>query len=1009
MLHRIIAAFFLLPASFVVFGREWFSSLRLGPWYFFGKVIKAGPQLVRKRSRLFNLLVFYPMRAGIEIVHRKDLKFVVRAALRVCLRPVQRQLGISSVAVPAVDPSCALPPAPPLPPLSLESLVRMVQAPSVHVLSLDIFDTLLTRPVVDDPRDIFHLVAAKVDDAFDLDFVALRWHAEKELGDPYATLDDIYAHIQRRHGLSPELAARLKKEEMLCERTLLQPRPDMLELCRAAQAAGKRIVAVSDMYLPSSFLLEVLHEKGFAAVEAVYVSAEHKARKSDSGALFDIMLRKEQVDAANVLHMGDHTRSDVAVPLSKGMAAVHIPSVRQMLRARGGDMAAVLIETARQDPLWGLLLGQALDQIFARPEHSPETLDRCPDTAAISRLALGPLVTALCLKVRDIAMREGCPRVYYASRDGWLPSRVHAVLQEKLGGPEGVYFHAGRRAYFPFLADSFIDYARTRKVAADMDSYTLADLLRGHFGADAAPLLALLSPAEQTLPFCKQQDQCLGILKRLDPQITGLMEGRKARARRYYATVFPEDAQRFLVFDVGYSGSVATALSAITGKPCDKLYCWQTTANHTADRQNGTKTFLLIPEEDYSPYHLILEEMFSPCCGGVVDFDAQGHPRHEAFAPSPGMRGALDSAHASCLDYVQATLDRFGQYSPLLAGARADGALEIFRQWFQKKPLSNRAALRDIIFPDPVYLERPLSLEDKLDSHLAHATVFTATGFDDAANVLPLSSLSCPACQDLPRTGLHIHIYNGALAQEFARYLQQFPVPFDVFVTHVKTADRSHLQALFNRDILPLANAVTIVQTPNRGRDVAPWLSGVGQALQKYDLCCHVHAKESVYAAPGFGTAWRTYLLDNLLQPAAVWATLAAFASDQHLGCVFPAFYKFLKEGMTHAGTPPYSTSTEYSMILDLMSRMGLPGEYARSEQFFSGGTMFWYRPQALQPLLECGLRFEDFPEEPIGVGGTLAHALERIPPLVCTRRGYRVRSLTCFPSIQYPPERFQD
>lgn len=101
---------------------------------------------------------------------------------------------------------------------------------------------------------------------------------------------------------------------MLCERTLLQPRPDMLELCRAAQAAGKRIVAVSDMYLPSSFLLEVLHEKGFAAVEAVYVSAEHKARKSDSGALFDIMLRKEQVDAANVLHMGDHTRSDAGCP-----------------------------------------------------------------------------------------------------------------------------------------------------------------------------------------------------------------------------------------------------------------------------------------------------------------------------------------------------------------------------------------------------------------------------------------------------------------------------------------------------------------------------------------------------------------------------------------------------------------------------------------------------------------------------------------------------------------------
>ena len=1008
MLHRIIAAFFLLPASFVVFGREWFSSLRLGPWYFFGKVIKAGPQLVRKRSRLFNLLVFYPMRAGIEIVHRKDLKFVVRAALRVCLRPVERQLGISSVAVPAVDPSCALPPAPPLPPLSLESLVRMVQATSVHVLSLDIFDTLLTRPVVDDPRDIFHLVAAKVDDAFDLDFVALRWHAEKELGDPYATLDDIYAHIQRRHGLSPELAARLKKEEMLCERTLLQPRPDMLELCRAAQAAGKRIIAVSDMYLPSSFLLEVLHEKGFAAVEAVYVSAEHKARKSDSGALFDIMLRKEQVDAANVLHMGDHTRSDVAVPLSKGMAAVHIPSVRQMLRARGGDMAAVLVETARQDPLWGLLLGQAIDRIFARPEHSPETLDRCPDTAAIARLALGPLVTALCLKARDIAMHEGYPCVHYVSRDGWLPSRVHAVLQEKLGGPEGVYFHAGRRAYFPFMADSFIEYARTRKLAADPDSYTLEDLLRGHFSSEADQLLALLTKEELNIPFCKQQQRCLDILERISGPLTNLMEARRERARRYYASVFPSGANRFLVFDMGYSGSISTALSTIAGTPFDKLYCWQTAANKAADVQNSTKTFLLMQKENYTPYHLILEEMFSPCSGGVVDFDEQGHPCLEIFMPAPSMRKALDAAHTSCLEYAQAALDRFGQYSPLLASARADGALEIFRQWFQKKPLSNRAALRDIIFPDPVYCDRLLSLEDKLDSPLAHATVFTATGFDDTANALPLASLSCPVCQDLPRIGLHIHIYNGALAQAFSRYLQQFPVPFDVFVTHVKTADRSHLQALFNRDVLPLANAVTIVQTPNRGRDVAPWLSGVGQELQKYNLCCHVHAKESVYA-PSFGIAWRTYLLDNLLQPEAVWATLAAFAKDQYLGCVFPAFYQPLKESMTSAGTPPYSTNIEYSMILELMSRMDLPGEYARNEQFFSGGTMFWYRPQALQPLLECDLRFEDFPEEPIGVGGTLAHALERVPPLVCTRRGYRVRSLTCFPSTHYLPERFQD
>ncbi len=109
-------------------------------------------------------------------------------------------------------------------------------------------------------------------------------------------------------------------------------------------------------------------------------------------------------------------------------------------------------------------------------------------------------MTALCLKARDIAMHEGYPCVHYASRDGWLPSRVHAVLQEKLGGPEGVYFHAGRRAYFPFMADSFIEYARTRKLAADLDSYTLEDLLRGHFSSEADQLLALLTKRRAGYP-----------------------------------------------------------------------------------------------------------------------------------------------------------------------------------------------------------------------------------------------------------------------------------------------------------------------------------------------------------------------------------------------------------------------------------------------------------------------------------------------------------------------------
>ena len=61
---------------------------------------------------------------------------------------------------------------------------------------------------------------------------------------------------------------------------------------------------------------------------------------------------------------------------------------------------------------------------------------------------------------------------------------------------------------------------------------------------------------------------------------------------------------------------------------------------------------------------------------------------------------------------------------------------------------------------------------------------------------------------------------------------------------------------------------------------------------------------------------------------------------------------------------------------------------------------MMWYRPPALRQLFACELGLEEFAEEPIGVGGTLAHAMERLPAVVCARNGYAACSLT-----RYAPE----
>lgn len=53
-------------------------------------------------------------------------------------------------------------------------------------------------------------------------------------------------------------------------------------------------------------------------------------------------------------------------------------------------------------------------------------------------------------------------------------------------------------------------------------------------------------------------------------------------------------------------------------------------------------------------------------------------------------------------------------------------------------------------------------------------------------------------------------------------------------------------------------------------------------------------------------------------------------------------------------------------------------------------GTCFWARTSALKELLEVQWKYEDFPDEPMAIDGTISHAIERIFPFVAEDAGYQ-------------------
>lgn len=959
--------------------RAWLNALAAGPACFFSGVVKSAPLHVRRTSSVWhNLLVYWPMKAGVDLVHTRSLRTTAGKLWR------RLKKGRAGWECPPSRPDARAGKGFYPSPLSPEIIRRMIREPGIKVVSFDIFDTLLLRPALH-PKDIFYLIAARVDSIYNVDFVKMRWNAEEGTGKPNATIYDIYAYMRRKYSLEAATAEALLKEEIHCEAVLLAPREDLRVCYDEAVKLGKRVIAVSDMYLPADVLRSFLRENGYEHIAAIYVSCEYDRRKSD-GALYDSVITAENVHSSEILHIGDNNQADCLAALTRRITAVHSPSPLTQCLDADPDFAVLVGTIARREPFWSLLLGFALHRFCAEGEGETTRIADVGKPRRFATLTMAPLLTGYCLSLAgDADLRNAYKQIHFASRDGYLPYKVYSVIGRYVTCLPGVYLYAGRRAYYPFLHDSFFDYASSLEPSGD-SGYTLHDFIHAHFSS--AEFLEILESdltgEEKSLSFFAQRERCLRILGRYKEDIAAFMATKRAKIKKYYTSVFLSQEKRHLVFDLGYSGSISQALSTATGKAVDKLYFWATSANKKRDKAHGTRTRTFMRNRGYIPYNLLFEEAFSPCSGGVVDFDQDGLPVFEALPVSENFRADMAAMHEACLAFAEAFCTRFDAYLPYVRPASGDAVVDICRFLLSDNPFRNQRLFRNIVFPDPLHHASVSSLEYKVERFLTQKTVFSGTGFADPHHVF----IPDPSFAAAPRTGMHLHLHNLALADEIVRYLRDFPAPLDLFITITDEAAAGSVRNLFSPICIPTVKSVRVLPMPNRGRDIAPWVLGMRPHQADYELFCHLHAKESPHF--DFGDAWRRYLFDNLLQPSAVGDIFMLFRQRPRLGCLFPPVFPQLAAFMTVRDIPPAGLKGECRLAGELLRRMGLRDEICRSEIFFPVGNMLWYRPHALRQLFTFDLALEEFAAEPIGVEGTLAHALERLPALIAARNGYQ-------------------
>ena len=308
-------------------------------------------------------------------------------------------------------------------------IIKCICDKNTLYVSFDIFDTLLIRPCIY-PKDIFSILATKFDKQFDIDFFNVRTSAEREIKNKNAALKDIYQYIKCKYNFSDEIINILMKEEIALETQLLSVRNDVKEFYDLAIKNNKKIIAVSDMYLPSKVLQEILSKKGFDKIEKVYVSNEYSARKDD-GELFKIII--SELKTQSICHIGDNYNSDFIIPNSIGkIVGCYYPSIIDFLKSANfyfyriiNNISCKNVAEANRN----LFLGYVFNNYwFALDKNNiygifNNIVDFC-------NLFLGPYLYFINFQIlRNNLIQNNYKKIFFVSRDGYLPYIVYNKLK----------------------------------------------------------------------------------------------------------------------------------------------------------------------------------------------------------------------------------------------------------------------------------------------------------------------------------------------------------------------------------------------------------------------------------------------------------------------------------------------------------------------------------------------------------------------------------------------------
>ncbi len=406
-------------------------------------------------------------------------------------------------------------------------------------ISFDIFDTLIFRPF-SEPTDLFYFIGEELGI---MNFKELRRQMEKKArnqcyeikGHYEVTLEDIWNLLEHEIGISKTKGMRVEIET---EHQFCYANPFMQEVYKELQKKGKKIIIVSDMYLPRNVLQEILERNGYESYEKLYVSCEY-AKSKWNGELYELV---KQEYSGKIIHVGDNRHSDVTMAKKKGIDTCYYPNVNQnSLQYRAYDMSSIIGGAYRG--IVNNYLYQGLHSYSMEYEYG--------------FIYGGLFVTGYCTFIHDYCKKHQIDKVLFLSRDGDVLKQAYKLLfpEEKVE-----YVYCSRRAVTKLMArEDKYDYFRRFLYHKVNQGIFLENILKS---MELEFLLMELpkSLTPSTILTDKNIEEVKLFLESNWSKILCAYEEEQKAAKLYYGEVL-RDCEKVVAVDIGWAGSGAIALN----------------------------------------------------------------------------------------------------------------------------------------------------------------------------------------------------------------------------------------------------------------------------------------------------------------------------------------------------------------------------------------------------------------------------------------------------------------